>query len=225
MNDSPRNDEDVDHPHHQAGCWARYLHRCCAQLWGLGGCGLLLVPASKRKVPSASLLSTQAQRGRRSVSHRWCNLHLDILTQLLPLWHKKEWWKPWLCPRLLMASRLFLLLGTQTKASILRKKGVWWESPSCDCCSDKVQAVKTIYPQRKAINYLVLWFLFGEQYFRPCVSSSWETDETGAKPLKASRRWMVKAGGLSLSQGNLLVPCRHFKGKEEQVTKVVPSSK
>lgn len=189
MNDSPGNDEDMVWLHCQASWWAGYLLKVRVQFRGLGGFSLLLLPAPERKVLSASVLSIPAweQRGRRSASRRWCNLHQEFLTLLLlPLWHKKQWWKPWLCPWLLTASCLFLL-GTQTKGSIWQKD-VWWESPSCDCCSDKVQAVKTLYPQRKVINYVVLWFLFGEQYFRPCVSFSWETDESGAKPVKASRR-------------------------------------
>lgn len=189
MNDSPGNDEDMVWLHCQASWWAGYLLKVRVHFRGLGGCSLLLLPAPERKVLSASVLSIPAweQRGRRSASRRWCNLHQEFLTLLLlPLWHKKQWWKPWLCPWLLTASCLFLL-GTQTKGSIWQKD-VWWESLSCDCCSDKVQAVKTLYPQRKVINYVVLWFLFGEQYFRPRVSFSWETDESGAKPVKASRR-------------------------------------
>lgn len=168
-------------PHCQASWWAEYLLKVWVQFWGLGGCGLFL-PAPERKVLGTSGLSVPAweQRGRR-----WYNLPLEFLTWLLSLWRKKQWRKPWLCYWLLTASCLFPP-STQTTGNIWQND-VWWESLSCDSCSDKVQPVKTLYPQKKVINYVVLWFLFAEQYFRPWVSFSWETDEHCAKPVKASR--------------------------------------
>lgn len=213
MNESPGSNENMVQPHYQARWWAEYVLKVCVQFWGLGGCGLFL-PAPERRILSTSSLSIPAWEQR---ARQWFNLHLELLTWLLlSLWHKKQWRKPWLCCWLLTASCLFPP-STRTKGNIWQKE-VWWESLSCDSCSDKMRAVKTLYPQRKVINYVVLWFLFAEQYFRPWVSPEKQRSMVpNLWRLPGDRT--LKVVNWPLLQWSLLVSHRNFRRKKEQVNK------
>lgn len=210
MNESPGSNENMVQPCCHAMWWAEYLLKVCVQFWGLGGCGLFFL-APERKVLSTSglFIPAQEQRGRR-----WYNLHFEFLTWLLlSFWHKKQWRKPWLCSWLLTTSCLFPP-STQTKGNIWQKE-VWWESLSCDSCSDKVQAVKTLYPQRKVINYVVLWFLFAD----PELVSPEKQMSMVPNLWRLPGDRTLKVVSLSLLLRSLLVSHRNFRGKEKKINR------
>lgn len=123
-----------------------------------------LIHRGKFLVLLISSLLPKSRRGRRPVNDRQCNLHLEFLIwSLLPLWHKEQWQKPWL-PLLFWTASCLFLLGTHR--GTFWQKDVWWESLPCDCCSDTVQTVETLYSQRKFINYVVFWFPLWKTVFQ-----------------------------------------------------------